>query len=120
MSIRSNITKKTVSDIESVTGGKLTLNDLLLAIRQGEEMSQVAFAELLDISKQHLCDIERKRKNVSAKLAAKYAEKLGYSKEQFIRLSIQDMLDREKLNVIVEIFARTSHVGNSKKRASRG
>ena len=44
--------KKTLSDIEEITGGPFTLGRLLLAIRQSEEMSQVEFAELLEISKQ--------------------------------------------------------------------
>jgi DNA-binding XRE family transcriptional regulator len=38
-----------------------------------DEISQVNFAELFDISKQQLCNIEKGRKPVSAKLAAEYA-----------------------------------------------
>jgi transcriptional regulator with XRE-family HTH domain len=66
-------------------------------------MSQVDFAEKLGISRQHLCDIEHGRKWVSPGLAMTYAEKLGYAKEQFVRLALQDMVDREGLDIIIEI-----------------
>lgn len=106
MSIKRKMTQKTLKDIEKITGAKLTLGKLLWAIRQADEISQVDFAKKLHITKQHLCDIEHERKSVSPKLAAKYAEILGYSKEQFIRLSLQDLVDREGLNVQVEITSK--------------
>lgn len=103
MSINSKMTKTTLEKLEKLTGTKLTLGKLLWAIRQADEISQVDFADMLEISKQHLCDIEHDRKSVGPKLAARYAEKLGFSEEQFIRLSLQDLVDREKLNVHIEI-----------------
>jgi len=103
MSIKSKMTEKTLKDVEKITGTKLTLGKLLWAIRDADDISQVDFSDTLKISKQHLCDIEHGRKSVSPKLAAKYAEILGYSKEQFIRLSLQDLVDREGLGVHVEI-----------------
>lgn len=103
MSIKSKMTEKTLKDIEKITGSKLTLGKLLWAIREADDISQVDFSGMLKISKQHLCDIEHGRKSVSPKLAAKYAKILGYSKEQFIRLSLQDLVDREGLDVQVEI-----------------
>ena len=81
----------------------LGLCDLIKAIRLGEEMTQVEFVNKLKISKQHLCDIEHGRKYVSPKLAAKYAVTLGYSRKQFIRLALQDELNRAGLEFEVEI-----------------
>ena len=106
MSIKSKMTQKTLKSIERITGTKLSFGKLLWAIRQADEISQIAFATKLKITKQHLCDIEHERKSISPKLAAKYAELLGYSKEQFIRLSLQDLVDREGLNVQVEIISK--------------
>lgn len=103
MTIKSKMTEKTLKDIEKITGTKLTLGKLIWAIRQADDISQVDFAGKLKITRQHLCDIEHDRKAVSPKLAAKYAAILGYSKEQFIRLSLQDLVDREGLNVRVEV-----------------
>jgi len=108
MTIKSKMTEKTLQEIEKITGLKLTLGNMILSIRQADEISQVEFAKTLGITKQHLCDIERGRKPVSPRLAAQYAEILGYSKEQFIRLALQDMLDRDNLNVQVDIHRKTS------------
>src|SRR5438045_2930873 len=103
MTIKRKMTQKTLKSIQKITGTKLTLGKLIWAIRQTDDISQIDFADTLKITRQHLCDIEHGRKAVSPRLAAKYAETLGYPKEQFIRLSIQDLLDREGLNVQVEI-----------------
>lgn len=103
MSIKSKMTEKTLKDIEKITGSKLTLGKLIWAIRQADEILQIDFADKLGITKQHLCDIEHGRKSISPKLAAKYADILGYSKEQFIRLALQDLVDREGLNVQIEV-----------------
>jgi transcriptional regulator with XRE-family HTH domain len=103
MNTKSKVTDKTLKEIEKITGIKLSFGKLIWSIRQADELSQIDFATKLKISKQHLCDIEHERKSVSPKLASKYAEILGYSKEQFIRLSLQDLVNRDGLNVQVEI-----------------
>lgn len=82
---------------------KLTLGSFILAIRQGEELSQVKFAKILGVSRQVLCDIERGRRIISPRKAAEYADLLGYSKKPFIRLCLQDMLDRDHLGLVAEI-----------------
>jgi transcriptional regulator with XRE-family HTH domain len=103
MSIKSQVTKNTLKELDDIIGSPLSLGDLMKAIRLGEEMTQVEFANKLKISKQHLCDIEHGRKYVSPKLAAKYAVTLGYSRKQFIRLALQDELNRAGLEFEVEI-----------------
>lgn len=112
MSIKSKMTEKTLKNIEKITGIKLTLGKLIWAVRQADEIPQIDFAKKLKITKQQLSDIEHNRKSVSPKLAAKYAEILGYSSEQFIRLSLQDLVDRQKLNVHVEITKKKSQKHN--------
>lgn len=99
----TNGTKKSMQTLESIVGEKLTMGSFIMAIRQGEEMSQVEFAKLLGVSRQVLCDIERGRRTISPKKAAEYADKLGYSRKQFVRLCLQDMIDRDHLDLIVEI-----------------
>ena len=83
--------------------GKLTLPSLLTAIRQGEEMSQVEFAELLGVSRQYLCDIEHGRRTISPKAAAAFAKKLGYSPKQFVRLCLQDLVNRDGLKLKIDV-----------------
>ncbi|MCH9756335.1 MAG: helix-turn-helix transcriptional regulator [Gammaproteobacteria bacterium] len=89
--------------LESLVGGKLTLGKLLLSIRQGEALSQVEFAKQLDISRQNLCDIEHDRRFVSPKKASGFALKLGYSEKQFVRLCLQDLLDRDGIQLEVDV-----------------
>lgn len=96
-------TQETLQYLENLMGEELTLRSLILAIRQGEELSQVEFAKMLGISRQVLCDIEHGRRIISPKKAAEYAELLGYSKKQFVRLCLQDIIDRDHLGLIVEI-----------------
>ena len=96
-------TQETLKYLENLIGEKLTLGSFVLAIRQGEELSQVEFAKILGVSRQVLCDLEHGRRIISPKKAAEYAELLGYSKKQFVRLCLQDMIDRDNLGLVVEI-----------------
>ncbi len=79
--------------LEKAAGGPLTLGRLLEAIRRGEEMTMKDFADLLDISVSHLNDIEKGRKAVSPERAFRFAKRLGYSSEQFVELSLQEIVD---------------------------
>ncbi len=89
--------------LEKHLNRKLTLGLFLHSIRKADDLSQVAFAEILGISKQHLCDIEHERRFVSPKMAQEFAKKIGYSEEQFIRLSLQDSLRRDNIDFIVDL-----------------
>lgn len=99
--------KKKVSEslkfLEKLSGSKLTLGNLLLSIRQGEEMLQVEFAKSLHVSRQYLCDLEHGRRFASPKAAAAYAKKLGYSQKQFVRLCLQDLVDRDGLDLKIDV-----------------
>ena|SRR3990167_8780137 len=99
----TNGSKAALDYLEGLIGKKPSLGDYLLAIRQGEELSQVHFAKLLGISKQNLCDIEHNRRFISPKMAVEFADKLGYSSKQFVRLCLQDLLNREGLYLSVDI-----------------
>jgi transcriptional regulator with XRE-family HTH domain len=109
MSINTKMIDRSIKQLENITGSKLTLGKLICAIRKGEDATQVNFAALLKMSRQQLCDIEHDRKAISPRLAAKYAKKLGYPPEQFIRLSLQDMVSREGLNVTIDVIP---NIGN--------
>ena len=101
MTIKSKMTENTLKDIEKITGAKLTLGRLIWAIRESNKISQVDFAKKLNITKQHLRDIEHGRQSVSPGLAAQYANMLGYSKNQFIQLSLKYLVDRKKLHELL-------------------
>ncbi len=83
--------------------GRLTFGKMLQTIRLCEEETQEVFSEKLGISRHQLSDIENDRKSVSPKAAAKYAKLLGYSEERFIKLALQDTLERSGLRYDVEV-----------------
>ncbi len=94
---------KSTALLESITGKKMTLGNLLWSIRECDEMSQADFAKMLKVSRQYLCDVERGRRVVSTKAAAEFAKRLGHSPLQFVRLAIQDELDKNGFHFEVEI-----------------
>jgi len=95
--------KQALDFLKGIIGKKPSLGDYLLAIRQGEEKTQVEFAQQLGISRQNLCDIEHNRRFIGPHAAAEFANKLGYSAKQFVRLCLQDLLNREGLRLNVDI-----------------
>ncbi len=103
MSIRKK--SKAAKYLESLTDGPLTMSKILTSIRNGEEMTQAQFAEILGISRSNLCDIEKNRRFISVEMAARFAERLGDSKKQFIRIALQDQLNRVGLKYHVNIEA---------------
>ena len=95
----------TMKFLEGAAGRPLSLGGLLESIRLGEEMSQAVFAKKLGISASHLCDIEKGRKVVSPERAARFAKILGRSQEQFVRLSLQELVDEAGLKMKVDVEA---------------
>ncbi len=91
--------------LEKIIGGPLTIGKLLVASRKGDKLSQADLAKKLGISRANLCDIEKERRFISEEMAEKFAEKLGESKEQFVRLAIQERLTREGLHYRIEVVA---------------
>lgn len=97
------LTKVTIAFLESITRKKMTIGNLLWSIRECDEISQADFSKLLGISRQYLCDVERGRRAVSVEAAANFANKLGHSPKQFIRLALQDELDRCGIHYDIEL-----------------
>lgn len=105
MSTKQNINRKTLLQLEKMAGARLTLGSLIRAIRLSEEQTQVNFALRLGVSKQFLCDVERGRRVISPQKAAEFAHLLGYSEIQFVRLCLQEMIDRAGIKLTVEVHA---------------
>lgn len=105
MATKSNRKITILKKLEALSCKELTLGNLLCAIREGEGLSQVAFAKKLGVSKQYLCDLERGRRFASPKAASDYAKKLGYSDKQFVRLCLQDIVDRDGIDLYVDVKA---------------
>ncbi|WP_267257036.1 helix-turn-helix domain-containing protein [Coxiella endosymbiont of Ornithodoros maritimus] len=89
--------------LEKISSEKLTLGNLLWSIRECEEETQATFAKRLGLLRQYLCDFEHNRRGLSLKKAAKLAKRLDYLEEQFVRLALQDEVDREGLHFDLEV-----------------
>lgn len=83
--------------------GPLTFGDALSSHRLCDEITQKEFALFLGISPQSLCDIEKGRKIPSPSRAAKIARQLKQPESFWIRLALQDILRKEKLNYTVSV-----------------
>ncbi|MCJ8277350.1 MAG: helix-turn-helix transcriptional regulator [Bdellovibrionales bacterium] len=95
-------TKKGSKYLED-TFGPLTFADLLLMEREDAELSQVAMAEKLGITKQKLCDFEKGRRLPSPKMAASWAKKLKHPQEVWVQIVLQAQLRRDKLRFKVSV-----------------
>ena len=83
-------TRSLAKYLDELLGEDESLGDNLKTIRLCDELTLKEFAEKLGISASYLSDIEHGRKFVSPKKAYEYAEKLGYSTTEFVRLALQD------------------------------
>ena len=104
MITKARHSRRTVRQLEALQRGPLTLRALMAAIRDGEEWSLAEMAKRLKVSRAHVAAIER-GKAVSPQRAARYANALGYSEAQFVRLALQDVVKRAGLRYTVEVSA---------------
>jgi len=85
--------------------GPLSLGDFIKSLRESEGLSQTEFALKLKISRANLCDIEKNRKLVSPERSARFAKVLNYPENFFVKLSLDDILRKSKLNYHIELKA---------------
>ncbi len=97
------MTTKTMKCLNKIVGSQLTLGKAIRAVRMCDEISQGAFAKQLKVTQAYLSDLENDRKSVSPQKAAQIAQLLGQSEKQFIRLAIQDDLNRKGFHYEIEI-----------------
>jgi len=95
----------TAAFLDDLIGEPLSLGSLLLAIREADDVPQAELARRLGISRSHLCDIEKGRKVVSPERAASFADELGYGREQFVRLALQQLVEAAGLSFKVSLTA---------------
>ncbi len=91
--------------LNNVAGTQFNFSNTLRSIREADEMSQTEFANLLGISRQNLCDIEKNRKGISPERAAAFAKILGYPETVFVMIALQDEVNRGGLRLRVSVEA---------------
>lgn len=88
--------------IRNITG-HISFGDMLRSFREAQELTQVEMAEMLSISKQDLCNIEKGRKLVSVERAVNFATALEMPPKTFAKYALQDQLIKAGLSGEVEI-----------------
>lgn len=91
--------------LEKLIRETVTFAFLIRDIRTEESMTQEEFAEMIGVTKSHICDIEKGRKFVSPARAAFFAKKLNYPTKLFVEIALQDIVRRDGLKFKVSISA---------------
>jgi plasmid maintenance system antidote protein VapI len=85
--------------------GPVSLGGMLWSLRMCDEISQAEFARRLGVSRSHLCDVEKGRKLVSPERAAAWAKVLGFPATVFVKLALQEQLDKAGVKMSVQVEA---------------
>jgi antitoxin HigA-1 len=91
--------------LESLRGQPLSFGRMIESIRKADEISQAELARRMEVSRAHLCDIEKGRRTVRPERAARFARELGYSVNQFVAVAVEDELRKAGLQVRVRLDA---------------
>jgi transcriptional regulator with XRE-family HTH domain len=111
------INNKAISGIKSYErAGKVfdeleispSLGQLVRSLRECDEISQVALAGKLGVSRQFLSDVEHDRKLVGVDFAKKLSRAMGYPIETFLQPIINGQLKRAGIKAKVEIISNAS------------
>ena len=94
-----------IKSLEKLRGKRLSFGQMIESIRKADEITQVELAEKMQISKAHLCDLEKGRRPVTLTRAILFAKILGYSKNQFVAKAIEDQVYEAGLKVKVSLEA---------------
>jgi len=100
-----NTKSNAVRFLERLRGGPLTFGRMVQSLRKADEISQAELARKLGMSRAHLCDIEKGRRQVSIMLVAAIARAMGYAVDQFVSVALEDELRKAGLKLRVELKA---------------
>ena len=95
----------TNSFLEELNVGPLSFGQLLAALRESEVQTLSEFAARLEVSRQHLHQLECGQKRVSPERAVRFARALGHSEVYFVQLALQDLVNDAGLSAKVEVKA---------------
>ncbi len=94
---------KEANQVFERVNGPFSFATFMLGIRTTLDLSQVAMAKRLGISKAALCEIEKGRTLVAPQSAVRYAKKAGFSETVALEACFQDQLRKAKIKKRVRI-----------------
>ncbi len=89
--------------LEALRGGPLSFGKMIESLRQADEISQTELAKKMQISRAHLCDIEKGRRAITVERAAQFAKIMGYSVNQFVATALEDQLRKAGMKAKVHL-----------------
>jgi transcriptional regulator with XRE-family HTH domain len=95
-------TKSYFEELEKEFGG-LSFGDSLKSFRESLGLTQAALADMLELSVQNLCDIEKGRRIPSPSRTVSIAQKLNLPEKGMIELAIRDSLQKDGFNYSVHL-----------------
>ena len=93
--------------LAELTGGPMGFGEMLASHRECEGVTLQEFADRMEMTRQRVCDYEKRRKLPSPEMAWKMGEMLGYSGPQFARSAIEEAFQRNGILASVTISARS-------------
>lgn len=94
-----------LKSFEKIRKGRMTFGKMIESIRKADEISQTELARKMQISKAHLCDLEKGRRTVTVARAIQFAKILKYSETQFVALALEDELHAAGMKVKITLSA---------------
>lgn len=83
--------------------GQSSFPDIIEAIREDLEITKVAMAKKLQVTKSYYSDFVAGRTVVSVAKAATWAKYLDYPEKVFVKYALDDLLDRSSLKYKVDL-----------------
>ncbi|HEX7669901.1 MAG TPA: helix-turn-helix transcriptional regulator [Polyangiaceae bacterium] len=110
MATKKKGTKTSRGAVDAITfserdRGPLTFGRAMSGIRSVDGSTLAQFAKRLGISAQHLSDVEKDRRVVSAERAAAWGRRLGHPPDVLVRLALQREVDAAGLKLRVSVEA---------------
>ena len=91
--------------LNKLTGKRLTFGDMLSALRETDEVTQVELARKIGVSRGLVCDIEKGRRTASIEQAVKIAKAMGYPQQVMIKYVLEDQLLDAQVNLKIKLEA---------------
>lgn len=96
---------KAIKYIEQIRKKRLSFGEMIESLRISDGLSQVELAKKLNISRAHLCDLEKGRRSITVSRAIALANALGYSKKQFVAKAFEEIAHEAgmKIKITIEV-----------------
>ena len=94
---------KTMKFLANLLGEDLTFGLVLKATREAEEVSQARLAEMINVSRGLICDVEKGRRMPTIEQVGLLAKALRYSEKAFLSLYFESVLKKANYKYKVDL-----------------